>query len=125
MKWEHDSAPAVEGTTRALSPHMIGVDMSIVPQRPLSVAEIDRAYLQLCQVAPRLTEQLSLARAMLLAGAYLTDFDAVRFPHGVDYSVETDCCTCAHPGPSLCVHQVAMRIRRLAVGSALLAEVVS
>lgn len=92
------------------------------PHRPLTIAAIDAAYLDLCARAPRLTARLSLARAILLSGAYMDESALVHFPHGAIYDLDRDCCTCAHAGPSLCVHQIAMRLRRLAMGLVLLGE---
>lgn len=96
--------------------------MNIVPQRPLTIAEIDAAYLQLSGIAPRMCELLTLARSLLLSGAYCDDLTQVQFPHGAIYDLARDCCSCGHAGPSLCVHQVAMRLRRVAIGSKLLRE---
>ena len=96
--------------------------MDIVPQRTLTIAEIDRAYLQLCAIAPRFERALTPARALLLAGAYLDDRTQVHFPHGAVYDLAQDRCTCNHAGPDLCLHQIAMRIRRVAIGHVLLAE---
>ena len=97
--------------------------MNILPQRPLSIAEIDAAYLQLCGIAPRLADRLMPARALLLSGAFLDDSAQVHFPLGAIYGLADDRCSCAHIGPSLCVHQLAMRIRRVAIGRVLLREV--
>ena len=43
--------------------------------------------------------------------------------NGAIYGLADDRCSCSHSGPSLCVHQLAMRIRRIAIGRVLLREV--
>src|SRR5262245_58245948 len=97
--------------------------MQPLPVRPLRVADVDRTYLQLCGIAPRFTEPLTIARALLLSGATIADGERVHFPLGAVYNVEQDSCSCGHAPPSLCPHQLAMRIRRVAVGQVLLREV--
>jgi hypothetical protein len=99
------------------------VVMDIVPQRPLTIAEIDAAYLQLCGIAPTFKQQFALARELLQGGAYIDDVRKVHFAQGAIYDLARDTCSCGHEGAGLCLHQVAMRLRRLAIGRVLLREV--